>query len=142
MSAIANITLADAAATPVNRVFNPKRVGDGGGNSTVAVWENRAGGIYVGYDVIHLDMSYPTPKRRSAHVRVRMMTPVMENTTNATVSGIAPAPTVSYTPMFDGTFVIPERSTLQARKDLRKMLAAALADPQFIAAIEQLEAPW
>lgn len=142
MSAIANITLLDAAATPLSRVFNPKRVGDGGGNSTVAVWENRSGGIYVGYDVIHLEMSYPTPKRRSAHVRVRMMTPVMENTTNNTVSGIAPAPTVSYTPLFDATFVIPERSTLQSRKDLRKMVGLLINDPQFIAAVEQLEAPW
>lgn len=142
MSAIANISLIDAAATPVTRVFNPKRVGDGGGNSTVAVWENRSGGVYVGYDVIHLEMSYPTKTRRSAQVRVRMMTPILENTTNNTVSGIAPAPTISYTPMFDGTFIIPERSTLQSRKDLRKMLASLMNDAQFVAAIESLEAPW
>lgn len=142
MGAIANIILADAAVTPINHTFQPKRVGDGGGNSSVAEWEDRVGGIYDGFFKVKTDMSYPTTSRDTVRVRIRMSTPVMEVVTNASTTGIAPAPTVSYVPMVDCTFVLPKRSSLQVRKDLRKMFAALLADTQVIAMVEQLESPY
>lgn len=142
MAAIGNIALADAQTTPVTQTFNPKRVGDAGGNSSSAEWENRIGGVYDGFQRIKTDVSYPANGRDTIRARIRMMLPVMENVTNSTTSGIAPAPTVAYTPMVDCTFVLPKRSTLQVRKDLRKMFALLLADPQMIALTEQIEVPY
>lgn len=142
MGAIANIILADAATTPVNHTFQPKRVGDGGGNSSVAEWEDRIGGVYDGFFRVKTDISYPTNLRDTVRIRIRLTTPVMEVVTNSSTTGIAPAPTVSYNPMVDCTFVLPKRSTLQVRKDLRKMFSLLLSDPAVIAMVEQIESPY
>jgi hypothetical protein len=39
-------------------------------------------------------------------------------------------------------FVIPERASLQNRKDLRKMMALGLAEAQTIAMVETLVTPF
>lgn len=141
MSAIANIVLLDAQATPVSHTFLPKRVGDGNGTDSTAEWEDRVSGVYDGFWRIKTDLSYPTKQRDTVRARVRLMLPVMEVVTNSS-SGIAPAPTIAYTPMVDCTFIVPKRSTLQVRKDLRKLFAALLADPALVAMVEQIEAPY
>lgn len=142
MAAIALISLLDAAPTPVARTFTPKRVGDGGGNSSSAEWEDRASGVYDGFFRIKTDISYPTNARDTVRARIRFSLPVMEVVTNSSTTGIAPAPTVSYTPMVDCTFVLPKRSTLRIRQDLRKMFALLLADIHVVNMVEQIEAPY
>lgn len=143
MSAITNIVLNDAAATPVAHTFNPARQGLLG-NSQLAEFEDRVAnaGIPVGFYRISLDFNRPTKQRKTYRIGLKLMTPVLEVTSNNTVSGIAPAPTVSYTPMFQCDFVVPERATLQNRKDLRKLVHGLLNDPQVIAAVENLDAPY
>lgn len=143
MSAIANIVLNDAETTPVAHTFNPSRQGLVG-NSMVADFEDRAAntGIPVGFYKVHLDFSRPSKERKSYRIGLKLSTPVLENTTNSTVSGIAPAPTISYTPMVDCTVVIPDRSSLQNRKNLRKMFYELLNNSQVVAAIENLDAPY
>jgi hypothetical protein len=71
-------------------------------------------------------------------VKIGLHEPVLETLSNSTVSGILPAPMVSYTPRTFIEFVMPERASLQNRKDLRKMAANLLAEAQVTASVEQL----
>lgn len=143
MGAIANIVLNDGQTTPVAKTFAVRRVGDVGGEGNLAEWEDRSSTYYIGYNRIVLETSFPKASRPDTiRMRIRVTTPKMENVTNSTVSGVAPAPRVSYTPMFDGTFVIPTRSSLQDRKDLLAYVRNLLANAQVIAAAEQLDVPF
>lgn len=143
MAAIGNIVLNDALATPVAHTFAPRRVGDLKGQGVLAEWEDRSSTYYIGYNRVVMQMSLPQPSGRDTiRVRIRVMTPKMETVSNSTVSGIAPAPTVAYTPMFDGTFVLPARSALQDRKDLRKFVQFLLADTAFVNLLENFDAPY
>ena len=69
-------------------------------------------------------------------VRIGLHEPIMETVSNNTVAGIAPAPTVSYVSRAFVEFVLPERSSLQNRKDLRKMTALLLNESQMTALVE------
>lgn len=143
MSAITTIVLADAAATPVNHTFSPARQGLVG-QSSVADFEDRAanGGIPVGFLRVSTEFSRPSADRKSYRVKLKLSTPVLEVVSNSTVSGIAPAPTVSYTPLCQIEFVVPERSSLQVRKDLRKMAYQLLNDQTIINLVENLDVPY
>lgn len=143
MGAITSIVVNDAAATPVAHTFSVGRQGLVG-NSQVADFEDRSAntGIPVGFYKIALDFSRPTRDRKSYRINLKMSTPVLETVSNSTVSGIAPAPTISYTPLVDATFVIPDRASLQNRKDLRKMFYELLNNSQIVAAIENLDVPY
>lgn len=143
MGAIANIVVNDAASTPVAHTFNPSLQGLQGRDS-VAEFEDRTvnTGIAVGFYKVHLTLSRPTAQRKTYRVGLKLSTPVLETVSNSTVSGIAPAPTVSYTPLIQLDAVIPERSSLQSRKDIRKMFYELLNNAQVIAAIENLDAPY
>jgi hypothetical protein len=68
--------------------------------------------------------------------------PILENVTNSTVSGIAPAPTIAYANRCFVEFVLAERSSLQNRKDLRKMVATLLGEAQVTAIVENLITPY
>jgi hypothetical protein len=75
---------------------------------------------------------------RSFRARVELHEPVLETLSNSTVSGITPAPTISYVTRSFTDFVMPERASLQNRKDIRKMHALALAETQITALVESL----
>lgn len=143
MAAVANIVLNDAETTPVAHTFNPARQGIVG-SSQVTDFEDRAAntGIPVGFYRVNLDFSRPTKDRKSYRIGLKLHTPILENVSNSTVSGIAPAPTISYTPMVDCTVVIPDRASLQNRKNLPKMFYELLNNAQVVAAIESLDAPY
>lgn len=148
MSIGANLTVADATTpTPVNRTF----VWNGQDPQGISSWEDRSGGVPIGYWLIRLSLM--RPKKRTVNLRgqpsatgqyrcrIVVEQPVMENVTNSTVSGISPAPTISYKPMFDGTFVLPERSSLIARQHLAKMVPLILQTALVKGAIEDLDQP-
>jgi len=143
MGAITNITLTDAESTPVTHTFNPARQGLVGRDS-VADFEDRAAnsGIAVGFYKIQTKFSRPSADRKSYKVGVKISTPILETVSNSTVSGIAPAPTVSYIPMVSLEVVIPERSSLQARKNLRKMVYQLLNDTTIVNMVENLDVPY
>lgn len=62
---------------------------------------------------------------------MKVVMPVMETLGTATWNGIDPAPTKAYEMTFVGEFFLPERCTLQQRKDIKayakNLLANALA---------------
>nr|QDH86648.1 MAG: hypothetical protein H2BulkLitter11460_000003 [Leviviridae sp.] len=136
-----NIVLADAQATPVNHTFVPV----GRDKNGVYWFEDQSQANAIGYWKISVDLQkppVPTAKQssegRTVRVRIGLHEPQLETVSNATVSGIAPAPTVSYVLRTFIEAVMPERSTLQNRKDLRKMAAGVLADTQILGVFENL----
>lgn len=136
-----NIVLADAQATPVNHTFVPI-----GRDKKGLFWfEDQSAANSIGYWKISVDLAKPpvavaktSSEGRTVRAKIAMHEPVLETVSNNTVSGIAPAPTVSYVPRCFVEFVLPERATLQNRKDLRKMIALALAETQITGLVENL----
>jgi hypothetical protein len=136
-----NIVLADAQATPVNHTFVPV----GRDPSGVFWFEDQSAANAIGNWRISIEIKKPTvatakqnSEGRSNRYKLGLHEPVLETVSNSTVSGIPAAPTVSYICRGYTDFVFPERSTLQNRKDLRKMQASLLADTQVIAMVEGL----
>jgi len=134
MPAIAAFDADDAASTPVSHTYDPVGIMNG-----VATYENRAGGISVGFEKATLTHSLPSKTSRLHKVRFKLVLPVLETTSNSTYSGIAPAPTKAYDLTADVTFFMPERATLQQRKDLWKLFHECLDANQVRSCIEDLE---
>lgn len=141
MPQAANIVIADAQATPVNHTFVPL----GPDANGVFWWEDQSAASAAGYWRISASLQRPRPvqagestEKRMYKATVVLSEPILEVVSNSTISGIAPAPIVSYIPKCKVEFLLPERSSLQARKDLRKMAALALADSQIVAMTETL----
>lgn len=131
------ITLTDGASTPVNRVFNPaKRDGD------VYRWDNRATGIVAAYDQLTISTRLPSKASRATKVQMRLATPIMEQTSPSTATGIQPAPTVAYTLLGEISLVLPERSNLQDRRNLLKMMQDLISEALTTAVVENYDAPY
>lgn len=136
-----NIVLADALATPVNHTFVPI-----GRDAAGTFWfEDQSQANAIGFWKISVELKRPPPPvagqssaERTFRVKIGLHEPVLETLSNSTVSGILPAPMVSYTPRTFIEFVMPERASLQNRKDLRKMAANLLTEAQVTASVEQL----
>lgn len=136
-----NIVLADAQATPVNHTFIPV----GRDKNDVFWFEDQSAANSIGNWRISVETTRPgvpaaqaNSQGRSYRVRIGLHEPILETVSNSTVSGIAPAPTVAYVSRGYAEFVMPERASLQNRKDLRKMLGLAIADAQLVSAVESL----
>jgi hypothetical protein len=132
------ITLTDATpTTPVNRVFNPaKKDGD------VYRWDYRGTGIVVGYDNLTITTRLPSKTSKATKVQLRLTCPVLEQTSPSTATGIQPAPTVAYNSVVDITFVLPERSVLQDRKNVLAMVRDLIDESLVTAAVENYDAPY
>lgn len=143
--AATNIVLADAQATPVNHTFIPVGYDQAG----VFWFEDQSQASPIGFWRISYQLKRPgqgkqgdSSNGRTYRAEVGLHEPVLENVTNNTVSGISPAPTLSYVPRAFISYVLPERSSLQNRKDLRKMLALLGAETQLTTMVENLTMPY
>lgn len=141
MPAVANIVLPDAQVTPVNHTFIPL------GQDAKGVWwyEDQTGISPLGFQRVSFSFSRPpmglpgkSSSDRVVKVRVGIFMPRLETlATNA--AGLTPAPTISYVPKSYHEFLIPERSLLQDRKDLRKYAVGLLGSQVMIDAVETLQ---
>lgn len=136
-----NIVLADAQATPVNHTFVPI----GRDKNGVFWFEDQTAPSAVGFWKISVELSRPGPatakqssEGRTFRAKLGLHEPVLETVSNNTVTGVAPAPVISYVPRCFTDFVLPERASYQNRKDLRKMMALLLADTQVVNVVEAL----
>lgn len=136
-----NIVLADAQGTPVNHTFVPI----GRDKNAVYWFEDQSAANAIGNWKISVEFVRPVvavakqnSEGRTNRIKVGMHQPILETVSNNTVSGIAPAPTVSYVPRCFTEFILPERAALLDRKSLRKMMANALAEAQILACVENL----
>jgi len=142
--AASNIVLADAQATPVNHTFVPI----GPDRDGVFWFEDQSQANAIGFWKISVQLKRPKPgvagssSTRTNRVVIGLHEPILETISNSTVSGIAPAPTVSYVPRSFTEYVMPERGSLQNRQDLRKMTYLLQADATIVAAVENLVGPY
>lgn len=142
MAARAPIVINDGVAVPVSHTFSPNS-GDGNvAGVSVIAFEDRVTGIQVGFPTISISTRKPSKTNKNYKVSIKIAVPVLENVSNSTVSGIAPAPTVAYVATFIGDFITPERSTLAVRKDLLAYAKNLLANAVITSAIQDLESPW
>lgn len=140
MPAIANVVLADGQGTPVNHTFAPAKT-----QADSALLEDRAAGIYVGFNKLSLTLVRPNGAAngsRNLKLSMKIETPKLEVVSNNTVTGIAPAPTVSYRPTAELIFTFPERCSLQDRKDLQAYVKNWLSHSFATSAIETFELPY
>lgn len=144
MAAIANIVINDALATPVAHTFAFGSIENDKSLGTV-MFEDRANGVYIGYNKLTLSVRRPTGDARSGNRNLRLMvkieTPKLEVLGNAS-TGVTPPPTVSYRPVAEVSITMPERSSLQDRKDLRAFIVAAMANTFVVDMFEKFELPY
>lgn len=126
MPAFASLTLNDGQTTPVAHTFAPNVL-----NGELATYADRSGGISLGYPVISIMATEPSKGSRISKVRAKIVLPVLETATGTTSGGFAPVPTKAFDLTADITFFIPERSSLQNRKDIlayaKNLLGNAIA---------------
>lgn len=143
MPAVATISLADAEATPVTHNFAPL------GPDANGVWwfEDPTTASAIGNQRISVQLTRPAPPRngesssgRICRVKIGIHVPILENVSNSTISGIAPAPTVAYIPRFNCEFILPERSVKDYdRKTLRKYAYNLLQNANIATIVEDLQ---
>lgn len=139
MPTAANIVINDGQTTPVAHTFAPAKT-----MADFALFEDRAAGIYIGYNKLTFSLKRPQPQaadvaNRNLKLSIKLETPKMETVSNNTVTGIAPAPTVAYRPVAELVVTLPERCSLQDRKDLQALVRNALSNAFVTAAFENYE---
>jgi len=141
MAAVANIVLNDAQATPVAHTFIPL------GPDAQGTWwfEDQTGSAAIGYNRISMNLKRvgnPAPGSDSGgrvnRLSLGIHTPKLETVANNS-AGITPPPTVAYVCRANLELILPERCSLQDRKDLRKYADFLFADAQVIAMAENLQ---
>lgn len=141
MAAISNIVINDGQGTPVAHTFAPAKT-----QADMALLEDRVAGIYIGYNKLTFSLTRPTGASQAAtrnlKLSIKVETPKLETVSNNTVSGIAPAPTISYRPVVELIATFPERCSLQDRKDLQAYIKNALANTFVTDAFEKYELPY
>jgi len=143
--AAANIVLADAQGTPVNHTFVPL----GPDRDGIFWFEDQSAASAIGFWRISYQLKRPavgsagaSSNQRTYRAVIGLHEPILEVVSNNTVSGIAPAPTVSYVPRSFVEYVMPERCALLDRKNLRKMTYNLCNESQLIALVENLTTPY
>jgi len=139
MPAIAQISLNDGLATPVAHIFAPAKT-----QSDYALLEDRSAGVYLGYNKLTYSLTRPTGPsgaNRNLKLSIKIETPKME-VLSGSDAGYTPAPTVAYRPVAELIVTLPERCTLQDRKDLKAFLSNVMVSSFTTQAFEAYELPY
>jgi len=113
MSAQANIVINDGQAAPVAHTFAPR-----GATLDLAKWNDVSGGIGIGMPAISISNTHTGKGSDSVYrVDVRVTVPVME-VISGSDGGYTPVPKVAFSDFCKIEFAIPDRATLQNRKDI------------------------
>lgn len=141
MAAIANIVINDGQGTPVAHTFAPAKT-----QADFAVLEDRSASVYIGFNKLTFALTRPSGNAKNAtrnlKLSIKIETPKLEVVSNNTISGIAPAPTVSYRPVVELVATMPERCSLQDRKDLQAYIKNVLSNTFVTDAFEKFELPY
>lgn len=131
MPDISTIVVPDAAATPVNKTFTKQKV-----NGDTAIFIEQSNASSLGFMPLGISVRAPLAgqKDKVYRVSIDLAYPV---TTSETINGVS-RPKLEYTLRGKAEFVFPAESTLQNRKDGRKLLVGILNDSQVVTCVEQL----
>jgi len=108
-----NIVLTDAATTPVNHTYYPTQSSDG-----LLIFRDRTNSVYVGQNRLTVAQRIANRQTKSTKFSWKLETPILEQTSTSTTTGVPPPPTVAYTPLGIIELVLPDRCSQQERKDL------------------------
>lgn len=143
MPQASNMILNDGQTTPVAHTFNYVPYPNG-----ISAFEDRAGGIMVGYNKITMGMTRPRPNvsaktvaNRFVNITLKVDRPTLESLGTAD-SGFTPPPTKAYSNLCEIRFSFPERSTLAERKDVLAYAKNLLANAFTTALVENYETPY
>jgi hypothetical protein len=141
MAAIANLVINDGAATPVAHTFAPAKT-----SADYALFEDRVGGVYVGYNKLSVSLTRPKgPSKdgvnRNLKVNVHVELPTLEVVSTIDI-GYQRPPSVAYRCVAELTFTLPERCALQNRKDILALVKNALSNAQVVSAVQDYELPY
>lgn len=141
MPAIASIVINDAQATPVAHTFAPSRLSGPNGET---IFNDRSASSAIGFLALKTSLRAPvgggksSTESRNYRFQLSITLPVLE-ALGTSDSGLTPPPTVAYKCIANLEFILPERCTLQNRKDLTAYVANALANANVKAIVENLE---
>lgn len=120
MAKFSNLTLNDGAATPVAHIFATKS-----NDNQVSVYEDRVGGVPIGYAKNIIRISETTEQRT---IKVDIVVPILEAVSGANALGFTPAAKVAYQNIGKLEFRVSARSTTQQRKDIVAFVQNMAAD--------------
>lgn len=122
MAAQADLVLADGQTTPVNKTFSKR-----GADLKIAHWRDISSGVNVGMPYITASMKESNGSEGKVVVDMRVALPVTE-VISGSDGGYTPQPKVAFTNWFVGSFTLPNRSSLQNRKDILAFAKNLLAN--------------
>lgn len=131
MSAIANIVIADGAATPVNHTFSPVSTNPAGWEDTDAAKTYKASQYRI---------ASVTKRSNSTKGLTRVKATLELPTMGDGVS--MPTSEVNYTHTVIIEFICPNRGLKQERKDTRTLVKNLLADAQIVDLIDELRSAY
>lgn len=140
MAARASVAIADAESTPVTHTYLPI----GSSPEGINLWQLLpASGVGVGAELLKMSFRPPVNGSPMFKAEFRLFLPTLEVTSGGTGSGYVAAPVLAYANQAVLTFLMHQRSTLQERKNLRKLVNnfCNVANP-LNNAVENLESVW
>lgn len=96
-------------------------------NNGVSWWEERSGGIRIGYPTFSLSHRKPTKTSRVDRVSAKIVLPILESPAGDDSNGFTPAPQVAYTVSGTMDFILPERSSATDRSKFLALFASVLS---------------
>jgi hypothetical protein len=118
-----NITLTDAATTPVNRVFKPYQ-----SSENLILWRDTTQAVFAGQNRLTLVQRLANKQARSNKISWKLECPVLEQT-----AAYGPY-SLAYTNLASLELVLHDRSSQQERKDvlaqMRDLIEEAIVQAQ------------
>lgn len=141
------IVINDGQTTPVAKTFS--NAGVKPGESNLATFVDRSSGQALGFARLSISLREPLPaKTGSSSTSARMYKAIVTlaiptlEALGTSDSGLTPPPTLAYQTAFRGEFMIPERASLQNRKDLLAFVKNLMANASLTSVIHDLEPIW
>lgn len=125
MSAQANVTAFDGAATPVAHAFTAAGVSNDAKRGMLAEWQELLASVPTDYRPY---MSFSKKKLPSGvyRIEISVATPIMEAIAGQNASGYTAAPKLAHRPAGSGVFYFDPRATLAERRLVRQLLVNVL----------------
>jgi len=123
-----NITLTDAASTPVNRVYKPQLSGEG-----LILWRDTTQAVFAGQNRLTLVQRSANKQARSNKVSWKLECPILEQT-----AAYGPY-SVAYTNLVNLEIVMHDRSSQQERKDVLSQMRDLIDEAIVTSQVHDLE---
>lgn len=119
MPTFMNLVLKNGASTPVDKTFMMKT-----NDNRVSLWEDRSGGVPIGYPTVRLQTNDTKSVRK---VKISIAVPSVESG-QPDVSGFTPAPRVAFVHRMTAEFFLPMQGNNAQRADILAFALNSLKD--------------